>query len=389
MLVAVVAVAMLIAVAVAVGRPGGDSDDGARPEARPVEPDDDFVIDQHDGPYRIVYLLEDPRGEIASETDRLWVRPPFESRLETATGAPPGGETVSVQIGSLERLRIGGVAEELTIARVPALAPGTIRIEPVVDAAVAAGLLERVEQRVVAGRRCQVFRSGSTLGAGPLTPISPAEHTESCIDGDGLLLEETLFTDGEAILRRVAVEVDLEPDLDAETETGTDLFDPGPISAPVDQGGGATTPADPASAPVGPFHELPDDAVPDGFELVGRYSVIPPQPDKFADETQRPSIIAGVADVHADDAGDLFVVYQGATLGGVEAFAPIPFAGRVDSPTLGTGELLLSALGTELRFALDGGRFVHVFGTLDPAVLAEVADALVETTGTGLVLLEE
>ena len=385
---AVVGVAVLGAVAVGVGAPGSDRT-AERPDARPVDPVDDFVIEQHAGPYRIVYLLEDPRGEIASETDRLWVRPPFESRLETATGSPPGGETVSLQIGSLERLRIGGVAEELTIARIPALAPGAIRIAPVVDAAVAAGLLERGEQRMVAGRRCQVFRSGSTLGAGPLTPITDAEHTDSCIDEDGLLLEETLFTGGEAILRRVAVEVDLDPGLAGDDPDAEALFDPGPISAPVDQGGGATTPADPESAPVGPFHELPDDAVPAGFDFVGRYSVIPPQPDKFADETQRPGIIAGVADVHADDDGDLFVVYQGATLGGVEAFAPVDFAGRVDSPTLGTGELLLSALGTELRFALDDGRFVHVFGTIEPAALAEIADALVETTGTGLVLLDD
>ena len=379
MLVAVVAVALIaIAGFVVFG------EDEADPDGRsaPIDGDADFTIAQHDGPYRIVYLLEDPSGQIAAETDRIWVRPPFESRLETAQGEPPGGGTVSIQIGTIDRLRIGGVDDALTIARVPALAPSTIRIVPVLDAALDAGLLEQRGAREVIGRRCRVYRSGTTFGAGPLKPITREEHADTCIDADGLILEETLFTYGEPVLRRVAVEVELDPDID------DDLFDAGAISAPVDKGGGATTPAEDDSAPVGPFHVLPDDAVPEGFEHVGRYSVIPPQPERFADESQRDGIIAGVADVHRDDRGDLFVIYQGSTLGGVEAFPPVPFAERVETTTFGEGELLLSALGSEVRFVPGEGRFVHVFGTLGPDELVEIAEGLEEITGTGLVLQE-
>ena len=378
MLVAIVAVAVVVIAGFVVA--GGDS--GPESRSAPRDGDQDFTIEQHAGPYRIVYLLQDPSGEIADETDRIWVRPPFESRLETAQGEPPGGDTVSIQIGTVDRLRIGGVDDALTIARVPALAPSTIRIVPVLDAALESGMLEERGEREVIGRPCRVFRSGTTFGAGPLKPISREEHADTCVDSDGLILEETLFTYGEPILRRVAVEVDLEPDVD------DDLFDAGAISAPVDKGGGATTRAEPDSAPEGPFHVLPDEAVPDGFEHVGRYSVIPPQPERFADESQREGIIAGVADVHRDDRGDVFVVYQGATLGGVEAFPPVPFAERVETTGFGEGELLLSALGSEVRFVTGAGRFVHVFGTLGPDELVGIAEDLEETTGTGLVLRE-
>jgi hypothetical protein len=378
-LVAVVAVAAIAIAGFVVSR---DEGDGSDPRSAAVDEGGDLTIEQHTGPYRIVYLLEDPSGEIADETDRIWVRPPFESRLETAQGEPPGGDTVSIQIGTIDRLRIGGVDDALTIARVPALAPSTIRIVPVLDAALDAGLLEERGEREVIGRRCRVYRSGTTFGAGPLKPISREEHADTCVDADGLILEETLFTYGEPILRRIAVAVDLDPEVE------DDLFDAGAISAPVDKGGGATTLAEPDSAPEGPFHVLPGGAVPEGFEHVGRYSVIPPQPERFADEAQRDGIIAGVADVHRNDRGDVFVVYQGATLGGVEAFPPVPFAEPVETTAFGDGELLLSALGSEVRFVPSAGRFVHVFGTLAPDELVAIAEGLEETTGTGLVLQE-
>lgn len=347
-----------------------------------VDPDPDFAIDQHLGSYRIVYRLDDPEGSIPTETDRVLVRPPFDSRLETGPGLPPGGATTSVQIAQLDRLRIGGVDNAATIARVPGLAPSTIRIAPVLDEALAAGLLEIREQREVIGRRCQVYRSGSTLGAGPLVPITEEEFADSCIDERGLLLEETLFLEGEAAYRRTAVEVDLDP------EPTDDAFQTGEISAPVDQGGGAVTPADPSAGPEGPFFVLPADAVPEGFALLGRYSVIPPQPEKFADPTLRDSIIAGMVDVYTDDAGTIVAIYQGGTLGQIPAFATLDFAPEVQVPALGEGERLLSALGTEFRFPRDTGKFVHVYGTAGPDLLLGVAESLVETEGTGLVLLD-
>jgi hypothetical protein len=378
-----VALAASLSIAACSNAGGPDSDTAASvPDSVAVEFDDSFTIEQFPGSYRITYLLEDPSGQIAQETDRVWVRAPFESRLETAPGPPPGGPVASVQIASLDRLRIGGVGESLAIARRPGLTPSAIRVAAVLDDAVAAGLLVPGEQRLVIGRRCQVYRSGTTFGVGVFEPITAAEFADTCIDGDGLLLEETLFVDGEPAYRRTAVEFVEEDGL------ADDLFDPGPISAPVDQGGGATQRADPTTAPEGAFYTLADADVPAGFTHVGRYSVIPPQPEKFGDETLRESIIAGVVDIYVNSTNDVLSIYQGGTLGQIEAFFPIDFAAPISTKLFTDGELLLGALGSEARFRLDRGRFVHVAGTLAPDKLIDIADRLVESEGTGLVLLE-
>jgi len=193
------------------------------------------------------------------------------------------------------------------------------------------------------------------------------------------VLEEVTSDGGQVVLVRTAVLV-------AEVDAPAELFATGPVSAPPDLGGGATTPADPATAPEGRVWDLPDAAVPEGFEPVGRFSVVPAQPERLGEGGDRDSIIAGIADVWATDV-DVLVVYQGRTLGGAAPFAPVEFAASADLP-LGAGELLLSALGSEVRVALPEGRFVHVFGSVPPAVLLDVTAALQEGVGTGLELLE-
>lgn len=361
-------------------------DDGASApavDARRVETDDAFAVGSPPETYRITYLVEDPSGGNAPQTDRVSVRAPFDSRVETASGAPPGGEVSTLQVSRLDRLRVGGVDDAATVARVPAGAPAALHVAPILDAAIEAGLLERREQRVVGGRRCQVYRSGSTLGSGPLRPITGTDHADSCIDARGLLLEELLVVEGTAILRRTAVEVEVPAALDDEA------FDAGRITATVEQGGGATTPTEPGSAPEGPYLDLPAAALPEGFSPMGRWSVIPPQPERFSDPSQSSGIIAGIADVHTNGRGDSLVLYQGDTLGGATPFAAVPHAQPVTSDALGDGELLLSALGSEVRFDLGGGRFVHLIGTIDPDVLVGLTDALVERTGTGLLLLDD
>jgi len=353
-------------------------------EATDADPDEGFTIGAPPGPYRIDYRVEDPTGTLPPSLDQVAVDLPFRSRLEIH---PPGGGSPAVQIGTIDRLLVleGGstAAQPVTVARVPALAPAATRVGPVLDDAVAAGLLELRGQRIVADRRCQVLRSAELLEAGPLRPLTPERHVDTCIDREGLVLEEITTIDGAPSLVRTAVRVEVPAELDPM------LFETGPVSAPPDQGGGATTPAEPGTAPEGPVFDLPDAAVPDGFERVGRYSVVPPQPERFADPARRDAVIAGIADVWAGSDGDVLVVYQGHTLGGVDAFPAVDFAQPVTSTLLGPGEQLLSTLGTELRFDRPEGRFVHVFGTLAPAALLAVADALVEGAGTGLELIDE
>jgi hypothetical protein len=393
---AVVALVVVAGLLVAVTSPWGD--DGASDRAGPPEPgppgasvppaqagdvaaETDLTIGAPEGAYRIDYRVEVPGSGGPATLDQVLVDLPFRSRLEIH---PPGGGTPSLQIGTLDRLLfLDAMAADggpVTIARVPALAPSAIRLGPVLPAAEAAGVLESRGQREVAGRRCQVVRTEALLEAGPMRPLDDdGTHVDTCVDAEGLVLEEVTTDAGEVVLTRTAVLV-------AAADADDALFETGPVSAPPERGGGATTPADPATAPDGPVWALPATAVPQGFEPIGRFSVVPAQPERFAEGGDRDSIIAGIADVWASEV-DVLVVYQGRTLGGVGAFAPVDFAEPVDVP-LGPGELLLSALGSEVRVALPEGRFVHVFGSLSPAVLLDVTAALEEGAGTGLELLE-
>lgn len=384
---AAVVVAAIVVVALVLAR-GGDGEPRGVPSTPtvtsppitgdPVPDDASFTIGDRALSYRIVYRVDDlGDAAVVPGTDEVVVRRPAESRLRTFRGAPPGGGLLSVQIAALDRLRLGQVDQPLIIARVPGVGVSDLRIAPVLAAGVEAGLLERRGQRMVAGRRCEVVRSGTVLGAGPLVPITAGEHAESCFDAEGLLLEETLFLQGRPTLHRIAVEVR------TSLTITDDTFEVGPIVVPVDKGGGSSTAVDPTVGAVGPFWVLPAAAVPAGFEHKGRLSIVPPQPDKFA-EPQNPSIIAGTADVYVRGA-DLIVLWQGGTIGQVDAFAPSPHASPIEVAGLGRGEQLLSALGTELRFSRPSGTFVHVIGTLAPAALREVAGALIETDGAGLV----
>ena len=376
--IAVVVAIVAVTVAVVVTRDRGNGTTHAA--SRTVETDTGFTIGERAAPYRIVYRLDDLGDErIAPSTDVVWVRQPFESRLETSSGAPPGDTLQSIQVATVDRLRLGTLSEPLVVARVPGLAVSDLRLAPILDDSLDTGLLELREQRIVADRRCQVVRSGTLLGAGPLVPLTRAEHADSCIDDEGLLLEEVLYRDGEPTLHRIAVEVDIAPRL------ASGLFDTGDIVLPVDKGGGSARAVDPDAGSLGPFWVLPRNRPPDGFTRVGRFSIIPPQPNRFA-AGQDPAVVAGTADVFVRDA-DFVVVYQGGTIGQVDPFPATPGAPAIDGGALGEGELLLSALGTELRFPQRRGRFVHVIGTLAPDDLRALARSLTVTEGTGLVYL--
>lgn len=353
-------------------------DDAADPRAgsRRVETDSRFRIGTREEPYRIVYRLGDLSDDrVEQSVDEVWVRQPFESRLETSTD----GELQGAQVSAMDRIRLGSLDDPLVIARVPGLAVSDVRVAPVLDDAIDAKLFELREQRVVAGRRCQVVRSGTLLGAGPLVPITDAEHADSCLDGEGLLLEEILYHDSAPTLHRIATEVDTDPTIRG------DLFDAGEITLPADEGGGSSLPVDPEVGATGPFWTLPGNDPPDGFERVRRLSVVPPQPERFAAQND-PAIVAGVADVLVRG-HDFVVVWQGGTVGRVDAYPPPREARRVEGGTLGDGELRLSALGTEVRFSQARGRFVHVIGTLGADELVAIARSLTAADGAGLVYL--
>lgn len=383
--VVLVAVALVALAAFVVLRPGSPDDDDqvAAPSSRVIKGAENVRIVRTPAAWRIVYRLEEhgsEEGDITVSTDKVWVRRPFESRLETWSGPPPGEASQFVQVGWFARRGTKPVdAERLVLRLPPAGAPSDVRLRPILTAAEEYGLIERREVREVASRRCQVLRSGGLLSAPYLQPPTGDSYADSCVDAAGLVLEETLVDAGKVLSRRLAVEVDEDPDLgDIEME----MSEGEPV--PADKGGGVVQPLTPDSRPPGEFYELP--APPAGFAHQGRYSVIPPQPENFSDFSREGFIFGGVTDVYVR--GEDFVVLdQWGTLRGQDPPAPPPAIDRVDIPLLGAGGIALSGAGSELRFDLPGGRLVRLTGSLGPDELTRIARELVVVQGGELVPL--
>lgn len=334
--------------------------------------------------YRIVYRLEQGGDDVPSVlTDVLSVQRPFRSRLETKRGAPPGGSVLSEQVSRLGHLETRGRERATATFASPAgIAASDIRVAAILPDLVERGLAERREQREVAGRRCQVYRTLGPLSAKSVAPPTEEEFADNCIDGQGLVLEELFVLDGTPISRRVAVEVDLSPTF------ADGAFRTEKVTIPVDKGGGSFKEVEPDSRPEGdePFWELP--SPPAGFTHLGRFSVVPPQAENFSDPLRTKFILATVSDVYDDGEGGAIVIDQGATLQGGAAFGPSPEGTPVvDGGAVGQAEVHLSAEGAELRVHTGSGQFVRVLGTVPVDDLLRVLRSLVPQTGTGLVYL--
>ena len=332
--------------------------------------------------YHVVYRVETgPRKRLTVTTDRLWVRRPFDSREENLAGAPPGRRVLSTAISAFGRTKrdVGG-SQPAIIAVPPAPAVGDLRIGNSLPDAIAHRAALRRERRVVAHHACQVYRVGGPPIAGVLQPYEPKsrDFVDFCVDRDGVLLEQMTMA-GRAVVRRqvaTSVQVDLPlPD---------SLFAVTGDVAPVKSGGGSIRPLDPASRPPGTFWEL---AVPPaGFTRLGRYAVVPSQPVNFqlGHENAR---TGGVADVW-QRGSDIIVVDRGGTLGGAPPFSSEPTARRVDLGPLGSGELIVGLVTSQVRVSMAGGHYVSVAGTVVPDLLVSTARQLTQVPGGQLVYLD-
>ncbi|HEX2851365.1 MAG TPA: hypothetical protein VHN98_12460 [Acidimicrobiales bacterium] len=335
--------------------------------------------------YAITYRVTDRTGtqwRTTTEVDR--VRRPFDARREVHAGPSVKSPLDSTTISALGWQKTTSPRAADAVLQVPPGMPATdVRPDAVRDDAIDASYFDPAERREVLGRACQVYRTLQPAVAGALEPAERdgSVHSEICIDAEGLVLEEVTFRDGHLTHRRVATALDLSPHLtDADFATsGTPLT--------LQQGGGSVRPVAPDSRPPGPeFFELP--APPDGFTMVGRFAVIPPQPQAFTDPTLSDFRRAGVSDVYQRGA-DALIVERGGTVGGKPPFAPVPEAPTVDvGPALGQAAVILGLSGTELRVTFADGHYVRVIGTLPVARLTELARSLVLRPGGELVYLD-
>ena len=321
--------------------------------------------------YRIRSLVRRPGEDDAVE--ELHVERPFTSRRVTTA---PGGEVTELEtaFGRIATRTPPGEAQ--VIATNPT--PPDDRPDAILSDATAAGLLVAREERVVAGERCRVLRSGRASDV--LEKPTDEDHTDTCVSADGLVLERWTVEGGQAVEQRIATEVERSP----SAPIGPQL----PIvpTLDVNTGGGFVRRADPASEPPGEFLVL--DTPPEGFTFDGRFTVIPAQ-TALSDPEQRDTVVAGTTDVYRRGP-DVVLVDRGATRGTVRAFEPHPGARAVDlGSILGEGEALSTWRGNEVRVTRPGGRFVRVSGTVPTAELQRVAAALRTTPGgDGLRYLE-
>lgn len=327
--------------------------------------------------YRVVYRLEEFTGpEVAFSTDKVWVRRPFQSRLETWRGAPPGNKLLSTQVGAFARRRNESAGAEAVVLGVPpSSAPSDVRLLPVLADAEKGGFLEPREVRVVLDRPCQVYRSGQLLSASALTKPQEGEYTDTCIDAAGIVLEELLVLEGVVLSRRIAVEVEEDPTFDEDRfVTGARTLEPA-------DGGGLVRRMT-ETLPPGEFFVFDPAAIPAGFERLGRFNVIPSQPENFNDPLRAGSRETSFADVFVRGA-DFLVIDQGGTLQGADPFVEDPVSPRLDVGVHGSAEVRLSTLGVELRVKRSGGRFLRLRGTLSPEELGRIGASLRTVEGAG------
>lgn len=335
--------------------------------------------------YAMTYRVTDRAGSgwrTTTEVDR--VRRPFEARREIHAGPSASSPLDSTTISSLNMQKTTSArASDAVLQVLPALPATDVRPDAVRTDAIEASYFDPAERREVLGRRCQVYKTLQPAVGGPLEPNERdgSVHSELCVDATGLVLEEVTFKDARMTHRRIATSLDLSPAFrdDDFATTGTPFT--------LQQGGGNVRPVAPDSRPPGPeFFELP--APPDGFEMVGRFAVIPPQPQAFTDPTLADFRRAGVSDVYRRGP-DVVIVERGGTAGGKPPFAPTPEAPTVDAgPAIGSAAVILGMSGTELRATFPDGHYVRVIGTLPVARLTELARSLVLRPGGELVYLD-
>ena len=325
--------------------------------------------------YHILYRVTAP-GQ-APSSEQLWVRRPFESVDETLAGGSGQGSPYLTTVTRLGREVLHANGGQPTVLSVPVAPPPVdVRLDGIVSDGVRHGRLALEGRAVVAGRRCVVVRSARSLRSGPLQPLGAGgSYVDTCVDADGLVLDERTVRGGRLVSDRRAVVVEI----GADVASGGDFGLTGSVT-PEDQGGGAINALTPDSLPPGRSWILA--APPAGFVHAGRYAVEPPQPQAFTGGAgvstggnPAGSLVVAIDDVFVRGP-DVIVIEEGETLNGAR-FTPPAGGEPVDLGVLGRGQLLLSAVGTTINAEPSNRtRFVRITGTVGSEELLAVARSL-------------
>ncbi len=285
-------------------------------------------------------------------TQRLLVNRPFASRVEI-------GRTE--RITALGRLATRSASPWTVLEIAPAGAGSDLRVDIALVEAQRRGLVVRRGRRTVAGRRCQLYRTGGAIAGGSLSRArpTPRAYSEFCVARGSIVLEQQDVQDGATT--RLLRATDLAVGAAVRDVPGV----PAGEGIDVSSGGGRSQPTDPHPRP--PFERFFVFAqTPPGFEYVGRYAVVPPG---LAGDTSL------VSDVYRRGA-DLLIVDQGASRSGRPPFDHARPTAPIHVAPIDAAELVLDLRANEIRAALPDGGFVRVIGTLEVAELRGLASRL-------------
>lgn len=167
---------------------------------------------------RVVYRVEDLSQGVRVTTVVVDTAPPYLGRTVTLEGPPPGGASLGGAAWDADTqllLRASGEA-----AVVQQVATGTAGVVQHLDVALASaarhGLARRTGSSTVAGHACERWLTKEPLDAGPFAPASASDRTESCVDGQGRLLQDRWTLRGKAVRVRTAVTIGAGPSLDGD-----------------------------------------------------------------------------------------------------------------------------------------------------------------------------
>jgi len=312
--------------------------------------------------YHIVYRVK--TGTVVS-TEELWVHRPFEAEDVVFGGSEAQGQPLSTIVDRLGRqmVRTGGAPGVFQPPPTPT--HFDVRLDAVAGSAAGARALTVDGHLVVAGRRCRVFRSAQSLLSTTLAGRpTRADHVDTCVDAQGLLLNERRVVKGKLVQERTATAVDVggEAVNHSYRTSGTHI--------PLKQGGGAVVTISDTSRPPGVQFWEPAPPPP-GFSHLGRFAVVAPQPPTSSVRTSA-TLVTAVDDVFVRGA-DALIIEQGQT--GAAPFQP-PSGTDIDLGRLGRGRLVLSATASSVTALPNRSSFVRVSGTVPPQELTVVARSL-------------
>jgi hypothetical protein len=172
--------------------------------------------------FRVVYRVDDTAGpEPQVSTDVIQVAEPWNGLLEHRDGPPPGTTVLSATV---QNQRFTFNTSQGSTGFATRRIPGALTTAPspeVLEAAAAAGLIERSGDGTVAGQPCTrwTYKAANQV----LARGTADAHVEACVTGDGVPLREAITLRGRLVRVSEAVQVDRNPPVTPDTfQSGRD-----------------------------------------------------------------------------------------------------------------------------------------------------------------------